>query len=310
MRKRVYFLVIMSVLALGWMCTSYAASNDVSVVVNGNYVDFSGGYGQPFISDENRTFVPLRGTAEAYGCDVYWDQSKQEVKILYQGLTASIIIGQPYVYTVSGAKVMDTCARIIDGRTYLPIRFVMEAMGAKVDWDSDNHVVIIESPTYVSPLTKLKNNMKSNAEFDSKLGYKYGDIVDDLPLTIGILYYDPVTDDVTLYVEQRFDNESSNFIFIPIDEPYYKQVNFDSGIRFPDNDVWQWSGQIDKSRYSELDAYEMIDTNIPVLTYKSGDRSNYLDFTITQTEAAMKALDKLSLQYSIGVSSSDFGFHK
>ncbi|NLY20436.1 MAG: copper amine oxidase N-terminal domain-containing protein, partial [Tissierellia bacterium] len=36
---------------------------------------------------------------------------------------------------------MDTAAKIVDGRTMVPIRVIAEQLGVKVDWDADNRTV-------------------------------------------------------------------------------------------------------------------------------------------------------------------------
>ena len=38
---------------------------------------------------------------------------------------------------------MDTAAKIVDGRTMVPIRVIAEQLGVKVDWDADNRTVVI-----------------------------------------------------------------------------------------------------------------------------------------------------------------------
>lgn len=39
----------------------------------------------------------------------------------------------------------DTAALIQDGRTYLPIRVVLESFGAKVQWNGDTNTVVVTS---------------------------------------------------------------------------------------------------------------------------------------------------------------------
>jgi hypothetical protein len=47
-------------------------------------------------------------------------------------------------YTVDGlAKTLDAAPVIVDGRTMVPLRFVAEALGAKVEWDGDTQTVSI-----------------------------------------------------------------------------------------------------------------------------------------------------------------------
>jgi hypothetical protein len=48
-------------------------------------------------------------------------------------------------YSVGGVPgMMDAPPRIIDGRTMVPLRFIAEAMGAKVDWDDETKTATID----------------------------------------------------------------------------------------------------------------------------------------------------------------------
>ena len=61
------------------------------------------------------------------------------------GTRVEVPIGAPYLL-VNGKRVeMDTTAQIVDTRTYLPIRPVMEAFGAYVTWDNANRLVVIKT---------------------------------------------------------------------------------------------------------------------------------------------------------------------
>lgn len=307
MKKRVSIILIFTLMMSVWipecLCISFAASYDVKVMVNGKYVDFSGGYGQPFISDENRTLVPVRGTAEAYGCNVSWDQTKKEVTITYQGHTARIPVDQPYVYTDSGTKVMDTSARIIDGRTYLPIRFAMEAMGAEVSWDNDNHIVLIESPLYVSPLKMLINNLKLNGVYDSECGYAYD--VDVKPDLITGLIYNPDEDRVYIVVQTTDSKGKVNTLKVYVDDSFHNYVNYVSVLQeSSDNAVW-W-GRVNKTRYGDMSAYDIDEAS----GYDDLSRDDLKKLTCNQMEIAVQTFDQFCNQFKFGISSSDFGFYK
>lgn len=196
-------LVFLMVLPLGSGLAA-AANYNVKVIVNGKLVDFSGGFGQPFISDDNRTMVPVRAVAEKYGCEVGWDDAKREVSITFEDHYAIIPIGQPYIYTDSGTRQMDTRAVILnDDRTYIPIRFAMEAMGAEIGWVESKTLVLITNPNIVitdhdedlvpenrpggnngssyveeaisddGSLSVLKNSIKSKGSWDASMGYVY-----------------------------------------------------------------------------------------------------------------------------------------
>lgn len=90
-----------------------------------------------------RTLVPIRFMSEALGYTVSWNDVDQIVTIQKDGVTISMTIGSN-VYTVNGIeKTMDTAAELSNDRTFVPIRFVAEALGANVGWDGNTNRVTI-----------------------------------------------------------------------------------------------------------------------------------------------------------------------
>ncbi|MFZ5645828.1 MAG: copper amine oxidase N-terminal domain-containing protein [Bacillota bacterium] len=56
--------------------------------------------------------------------------------------------GSPIKIVVNGKQLQpDVAPQVIDGRTMVPIRFVAEALGAKVSWDENNNAVVITTDT-------------------------------------------------------------------------------------------------------------------------------------------------------------------
>lgn len=90
--------------------------------------------------------VPARGVFESLGAKVCWDGVKKEVTIKKEKLNLVLSIYQNYAF-VNGVKVpLNVPARLVDGRTMIPLRFISEAMGAKVEWDKQNNLVRIVAP--------------------------------------------------------------------------------------------------------------------------------------------------------------------
>lgn len=135
MRKSLTALLITLCLVLGFSVSASAASA-VDVAIDGKSVAFTTQSGSPFIDRQNRTLVPLRVTMETYGCSVYWDNENQNAIVYKDGVTVVCPIDKSYI-EVNGKRVkIDTAAVIKNSRTYLPIRSVLEAMGADVGWQS------------------------------------------------------------------------------------------------------------------------------------------------------------------------------
>ena len=96
----------------------------------------------PVIVNE-RTMLPIRFIAEELGAKVDWEQETQTVKVDFEDNIITVVIGQDKAF-VNGEEIqLDATAVVENDRTYLPIRFIMENLGADVEWDKDNQQVII-----------------------------------------------------------------------------------------------------------------------------------------------------------------------
>ena len=79
------------------------------------------------IIENNRTFVPFRALAEAFGSEVAYDEATQAVTAELNDTTVVMTIGSA-AYTVNGVEKTADVAPFINGsRTMVPVRFVAEA---------------------------------------------------------------------------------------------------------------------------------------------------------------------------------------
>ena len=85
----------------------------------------------PYIAND-RTYVPFRALGEAIGAEVVWDNDARTVTYTLGKTEVVMTIGEK-TYTVNGEeKTMDVAPVITGDRTYVPVRFVGEALGFKV----------------------------------------------------------------------------------------------------------------------------------------------------------------------------------
>ena len=84
------------------------------------------------VVQNNRTYVPFRALAEAFGAEVAYDETTQAVTATLGSTTVVMTIGSA-AYTVNGTeKTADVAPFISGGRTMVPVRFAAEAFGSKV----------------------------------------------------------------------------------------------------------------------------------------------------------------------------------
>ncbi len=90
----------------------------------------------PFISTDNKTMMPLRVVAEGLGAEVNWIAETRTVIITKNGATVSLTINE----TLPGDL---GTAIIVNDRTFVPLRYVAEKLGANVVWDATDRTVRI-----------------------------------------------------------------------------------------------------------------------------------------------------------------------
>ncbi|KJB86472.1 copper amine oxidase [Paenibacillus sp. E194] len=95
-----------------------------------------------FIQDGNKGMQDITYT---------WDSAAKTVWVYSadKSRTIKLVAEQPIAW-VNGKKVaLDAPVRIIEGHTYVPLRFISEALGGKVKWDAKKRAAIIRTPERV-----------------------------------------------------------------------------------------------------------------------------------------------------------------
>lgn len=143
MRKISFILLLLLLVFMPIDTLAQQTSSPISI--DGKIVEFNTTTGFPFLDENNRTQVPFRIALEAFGAKVDWEQSTRTAIAEKDGIKVEVQIGAKYILR-NGIKIEnDTIALIVQGKTYLPIRKVMEAFGSTVQWNSDNKTVEIIS---------------------------------------------------------------------------------------------------------------------------------------------------------------------
>ncbi len=115
---------------------------EITVLVDGQKVEFPDQ--KPVIID-GRTMIPVRGFLETMGMTVEWDGAAKKVIIQNGEDVISMVIGSPYLYVSGTAVEMDVPAQMINDRTMIPLRFVVQAAGATVEWDGNTHTAAVST---------------------------------------------------------------------------------------------------------------------------------------------------------------------
>lgn len=158
--KKLLVLSTVTAVILGTSITPSSAATKVSVTIDNAPISISASYGTPFIDSANRTQVPIRVLSEKLGAKVSWNQSTTTATI---NGTIKVKAGSKVIETAYGNITMDTTAVNKDGRIYVPIRYVGNALGYKITSANQNGVVtanvITKADLTISAAASLKAAM-------------------------------------------------------------------------------------------------------------------------------------------------------
>lgn len=138
------FIVVLTIFALVVIqftkasIPSKAKDNAVNVFLNNSKIEFSNYMGKPTIVN-NRTLIPVRIVSEKMGFEVGWNEATKEVAIKKDSKSINLKIDSSTA-VVNGKNIeLDVPAQLIGSRTYVPLRFISENMGAKVEWKGNHN---------------------------------------------------------------------------------------------------------------------------------------------------------------------------
>ncbi len=93
----------------------------------------------------NRTMVPIRFVVEdeALQGEVFWDASLRKVAMNCRGKYIEMFIGSNEAWVDGEKRFLDSPPYIFESRTFIPLRFLSENLGAMVNWDAQKSEVLI-----------------------------------------------------------------------------------------------------------------------------------------------------------------------
>ena len=114
------------------------------LTVNGVSKPIDDGGTVPVIRND-RTLLPVRAVIEAMDGTVGWDNSTRTVSLTKDGKTLYLQINSTLCVDSSGKYyALDSAPIILNDRTMLPIRFVVEYFGGTVGWNGNTRTVTIQ----------------------------------------------------------------------------------------------------------------------------------------------------------------------
>lgn len=112
----------------------------VCVKINDEYIKFEN---KPILID-GKTYLPVRFFCEAFSASVDWEEKTKTVTIDFEKTEIKFKIGDNTAYLNNIPKKIGGSAILVDGRTYLPVRFITESLGGTVNWLNEYYTVDIK----------------------------------------------------------------------------------------------------------------------------------------------------------------------
>lgn len=163
------FIVIVALVFLVMNSIHVTASNQILILVDGNPQLYQS---DPVIV-KGRILVPLRDSFEMLGATVDWDRKTDEIRIALPEGMIVLKVGHRLATMNDRQIFIDVAPKVINDRAYIPLRFVAEAMGLEVNWDSLRNTAEILTPSKIV----LYNYTIA--------GLQIGDAASDVRLTLG-----------------------------------------------------------------------------------------------------------------------------
>lgn len=222
------FIFVFGLVTISTNAGAAFSDNKIKVVLNGKTIAFN----EPVLVESGRVLVDAEPLLKEMDVGFYINEYMQEFTAVRESVDIVMPFDEKIAYINYQGKNIDVTVKVIDGKAFLPVRFISEAFGAEVTWDQTAKTVNIvydKSKTAyeyaeVDPsLDKLLKNVSFSKVMsidESTPAYEYnswgGNMGRGVRLSNGKLYTcqqflaenakDPETDRVTYLYE--FDGKS------------------------------------------------------------------------------------------------------
>jgi hypothetical protein len=152
-------LLLAAAVVLGSLAPALASAP--SIVIDGSSLPAD----VPALVADGRVLVPLRGVFERLGAAVSYDAASQTAAASMDGRLVQVTVGSSTAYVDGKRYDLDVGAREVAGRVMIPLRFVAQSLGVRVDYDGPSNTVVIvsgEKPGSFAAMTGGSNQIAAS----------------------------------------------------------------------------------------------------------------------------------------------------
>ncbi|WP_019121394.1 stalk domain-containing protein [Brevibacillus massiliensis] len=144
--KRVFVLFLTAALAMGAIGGTASAQKGggtaPQIKLNGYQLSLPVDQ-RPFIAS-GRILIPLRTIFERFGAQVSWDEKTRTISSRMGDVTIRLQVNSATAFVNDKRVELDQPAALVGSRTFVPLRFISEAFGAKVSWEEATRTAKID----------------------------------------------------------------------------------------------------------------------------------------------------------------------
>lgn len=290
---------------------------DVQIIVEGDKLELE--QEVPIIIN-SRTLVPLRKLLVGLGVpdnteNIQWIGDTREVKVVYNGVTIDLAIDSTKAYINGKEYSLDSAPVIHRSRTYLPARFVGEALGYTISWDQYTPAVLVTSSKNMDKLTEILNDLNTAinnvttyeavAVRKSNVVSNYNGIKEDHDYTVTTIEKANLSKKI-VYTESSYRDDNEQNINLSYSTPKalyncYKYVENDT-LYNTGWEVYDYDAKFDdETPFEEKEkiALVSVDNSLYGALLCSEYNNAYVISTISNQIDVLKALDGLNLYNEI-----------
>lgn len=113
--------------------------NDIIVILNDKNLEFT----QSPVIENGTTLVPMRAIFEAMEASVEWNNDTKTVTSAKDGITIKLTLDSNSAIVNDKEISLAVPAKLINGNTMVPLRFVSESLGTEIKWDGKSRTITI-----------------------------------------------------------------------------------------------------------------------------------------------------------------------
>ena len=152
-RKPIWILAFSFIGAIFFFIPTFLISIP-TIYLNNEEIPYSLASGYPIQNEDGVLQTPLRLTMEEFGCEIVWNEEVQSTMLIKDNTSIEVPIDEKHIIVNGESRPIPIASTIKMGRTYLPIRPILEAFNAALDWDKEkNSVSITSEPSIPDPST-------------------------------------------------------------------------------------------------------------------------------------------------------------